>query len=302
MKQMAILGPTASGKTEAALHLANRYNCYILSLDSLSVYKDINIVSAKPSKDELVQIKHFGVDEIYPDVEFNANIFADIYNDAKKKCLEDEKNLIIVGGTSFYLKSLINGLSFKPKFSQQTLKKAKQDLQHLDKAYKFIAEKDSKFAQKISSNDPFRIEKWLLTYYETGLSLTLFFEKHPPKPVIKDIDIYEIEVDKDLLRKRIKLRTKKMIQTGLVDEIKFLEKKYTREPKPFKAIGIKETFDYIDGKINLEQLENLISTHTAQLAKRQRTFNRTQFKNVKRMSLNKIKDLTLLSYCDNIPL
>ena len=97
MKELSIIGPTASGKSDLALRLALENNAYILSLDSLSLYKEIDIASAKPSKEELSLVKHFGVDLIYPNEEFSVGTFAKVYTDLKQQCINEGKNLIIVG-------------------------------------------------------------------------------------------------------------------------------------------------------------------------------------------------------------
>ena len=115
----AIIGPTASGKSDLAISLAKKLNYEILSLDSLSIYKEIDIASAKPSKKELKEIKHYGVDEIYPNEKFDVTKFIEIY----KKI--PHKNIIIVGGTSFYLKAMIDGISKMPNITEEIKKEAK---------------------------------------------------------------------------------------------------------------------------------------------------------------------------------
>ena len=111
MKEIAIIGSTASGKTGLSLDIANKTNSIILSLDSLSVYKEIDIASAKPTKEERGDIPHFGINEVYTNQEFDVMQFINSYKNAKKFALENQKNLIVVGGTSFYLKTLIEGIS-----------------------------------------------------------------------------------------------------------------------------------------------------------------------------------------------
>ena len=105
-KIFAIVGPTASGKSDLALSLAQKLNSIILSVDSLAVYKEIDIASAKPSKEELSKIKHFGIDELYPNEKFSVIKFIEIFKNAKEYAKKHNKSLIIVGGTSFYLKVL----------------------------------------------------------------------------------------------------------------------------------------------------------------------------------------------------
>jgi tRNA dimethylallyltransferase len=277
MKEIAILGATASGKTSLAIDIAKEVNANILSLDSLSIYKEIDIVSAKPTIAEREGIKHFGIDEIYLDEPFSVVTFFDLYKKAKENSLKEGKHLIIVGGTSFYLKSMIEGLSVKLSVSDKTKQKIKKELLNLDSAFSFIEKKDPTYASKISSHDGYRIEKWYEIYFESGKIATEYFTTNEKKAIASNIEIFDILIDREELREKHQLRTKQMIENGLIDEIFYLEKKYTRLPKPMGAIGIKETFSYFDGKINKKELFELISIHTAQLAKRQETFNKSQF-------------------------
>jgi tRNA dimethylallyltransferase len=277
LKQVAILGPTASGKTSLSIELAKKVDANILSLDSLSVYKEVDIVSAKPTIQEREGIKHFGVDELYIDEYFSVAIFFDIYKKAKQESENEDKNLIIVGGTSFYLKSMIDGLSNKIELSQKNRKDLDTILLDLYEAYKKIEKIDPIYATKISSNDSFRIEKWYEIYLETTQSASEYFSQNEQKPLINKIKIFDINIDRAILRDRIERRTNKMIKDGLIDEVFKLETKYGRVPKPMGAIGIKETLDYLDGKVDKQTLSDLIMIHTAQLAKRQETFNRSQF-------------------------
>jgi len=128
---------------------------------------------------------------------------------------------------------------------------------------------------------------------ETKLTPSLYFAQNKPEPIIENLDIYEIETDVEVLRERIKNRTQMMLKDGIIDEVIGLEKEYTRAPNCMGSIGIVETLQYLDSKINKKELEELISIHTAQLAKRQRTFNKSQFTNVKKESLEKIEKIIL---------
>lgn len=280
IKQLAIIGPTASGKSDLAIKTALKIDAYILSIDSLSIYKEIDIVSAKPSKEELNLVKHFGIDVLNPNDYFSVDIFIDIYENVKKLCEKDGKNLIIVGGTSFYLKSLLSGLSTIPTIDAQTIDNVKKELQNLQESYRLLSDADPEYMKNITSNDAYRIEKALLIYRASSLTPTKWFEQNPPKPIIENLEIYNIDVDRDVLRDRISKRTLKMLSMGLIDEVCILEQKYTRLPHSMGSIGIVEVLQYLDGKVTQEQMLSLISTHTAQLAKRQQTFNRTQFENI----------------------
>lgn len=289
-KQLAIIGATASGKSALSIELANKYDGIILSLDSLSVYKDINIASAKPTLDERKHIIHFGIDEIYPNEPFDVTIFIELYKKALDFAKKNDKNLIIVGGSSFYLKTLLVGISNLPAISKQTKEKTANLLTNKQNSYDFMNAIDPVYMAKIKPNDTYRIEKALNIYFETKTKPSIYFEKNIPMPIITEpLPIYEIEIARDVLRDKIKQRTIKMLKDGLVDEVKMLQDKYTREPNPMKSIGIKETLDFIDDKISKDELIELISTHTAQLAKRQTTFNRTQFKDKIMIEANDIE-------------
>ncbi len=289
IKQLAIIGPTASGKSDLAIQTAQKMDAYILSIDSLSIYKEIDIVSAKPSKDELAMIKHFGIDEIYPDEYFSVDIFIDLYKKVIKKCKNNNKNLIIVGGTSFYLKSLLDGLSKLPDITKEIEDRVKDRLQNLQESYNFLKSIDDIYMKNIDKNDSYRIEKAMLIYEASSLPPTQWFKQNPPQPIITNLDIFNIDVDRDTLRKRIELRTSKMLDMGLIDEVCYLEQKYTRKPNSMGAIGIVEVLEFLDGKVSKDEMLKNISTHTAQLAKRQQTFNKNQFKNIISKKLNDLQ-------------
>lgn len=293
-KQLALIGPTASGKTALSIKIAQQMNAYILSLDSLSIYKEIDIVSAKPTLNEREGIVHFGIDYLYPNENFDVTTFIRLYHEVHRRCLEDKKNLVIVGGTSFYLKMLIEGISELPNISNETDAKTKIYLQDLQKSYTWLHGLDTQYMSKIEPNDPYRIEKALNIYLETGLTPTQYFKQFPPQPTVTEpLPIYQIVIEREKLRERIALRTKIMINDGLIDEICTLEKKYTRAPNCMKSIGIKETLAYLDGRYDKKMLSEKITTNTARLAKRQTTFNNSQFKNVIKGSVKELENMLL---------
>jgi len=276
MKMIAIIGASASGKSDLAFKIAKKYNGYILSLDSLSVYKEINIVSAKPTSKEIDEILHFGVDEIYPNESFSIMDFIGLYKKAKQKCLDDNKLLIIAGGSSFYLKSMIEGISVLPSLSNDIKEKAKLKSKNIEKAYEFLYKLDRKYMRHIKPNDRYRITRAFEIYLSTNATMSTYFEQNPRIKVIDNIDIYNLYIPKDELVENIQKRTKNMFHIGLLDEVRFLRDKYGDNISPMKSIGIKESISYLDNQISIEQLEQDINTNTTKLAKRQKTFNRTQ--------------------------
>ena len=293
-KQLALIGPTASGKTALSIKIAQQMNAYILSLDSLSIYKEIDIVSAKPTLEERAGIVHFGMDYIYPNETFDVTTFIKLYHEVYSKCLQEGKNLVIVGGTSFYLKMLIDGISELPSISIKTKQEVNRYLKDLGETYAWLYDLDVQYMSNIEASDPYRIEKALHIYLETGLTPTHYFKQYPPKPTVMDpLPLYQIDIDREILRDRITLRTSMMVNDGLIDEICMLEKKYTRTPNCMKSIGIKETLAYLDGIYDKKMLIEKITTNTARLAKRQTTFNNSQFENVIKGSVKELEELLL---------
>ena len=293
-KQCAIIGPTASGKTALAIALAQKENAYILSLDSLAIYKEIDIVSAKPTVEERAGIVHFGIDHLYPNEAFDVTTFIALYKTVHQQCLTDQKNLVIVGGTSFYLKMLLEGISPRPALREADLQTVQTMMQNPQHTYETLLALDPDYMRTIKPNDTYRIQKACEVYVMTQQLPSRYFASHPPKPTITEpLPIYEIAWERATLRERIRLRTEKMVADGLIDEIIALEKKYTRAPHCMKAIGIKETLMYLDGYYNKIQLIEKIAINTGRLAKRQETFNRSQFENVVRENLEKLKERLL---------
>ncbi|WNL26990.1 tRNA (adenosine(37)-N6)-dimethylallyltransferase MiaA [Arcobacter cryaerophilus gv. pseudocryaerophilus] len=272
MKELAIIGTTASGKTALSLEIANKTNSIILSLDSLCVYKEIDIASAKPTKIERGDIVHFGIDEVFPNEKFDVIEFLNLYKNAKEYAEKNMKNLIIVGGTGFYLKALVDGIS-------DGLKENTNLDMSLNDAYNLLYSLDKDYMQKIEPNDKYRVEKAYSIYKQSGLTPSQYFLKNPKIALSPNLPIFEILWEKDELINRISLRTKQMIKSGLIDETIYLEKKYTRAPNCMSSIGIVETLEYLDGKIDKKSLEDKIIQNTLKLAKRQNTFNKGQFAN-----------------------
>ncbi|MBQ2430468.1 MAG: tRNA (adenosine(37)-N6)-dimethylallyltransferase MiaA [Campylobacter sp.] len=267
--EFALIGTTASGKSDLALKIAKEFNGVILSLDSLSVYKEINIASAKPTALELESVKHFGINLIFPNEYFSVGEFIKEYEKAKSYAQNLQIPLIITGGSGFYLKAMMSGLA--PK-----IRDIKCDL-NLEQIYELILKIDPEFGSKFSKNDKFRLEKWYSIYKTTGEIPSKFLRENTAEPIISNLQIFEILWDREVLRDRIKIRTSKMLENGLIDEAKYLFDKYGFETKSLKSIGLKECGEFLRGELGKDELYEQICTHTAQLAKRQRTFNKSQF-------------------------
>lgn len=294
VRQLALIGPTASGKTSLAIALAEKLNAYILSLDSLAIYKEIDIVSAKPTVEERAGIPHFGIDYLTPNQTFDVTTFITLYQELYQKAEADNKNIIIVGGTSFYLKMLIDGISRIPDISIDVQNQVTHTIQNLNHTHQLLHEIDPVYMSTIEPTDSYRIEKMLSLYLQTGISPTEYFNLYPPISILKGaMPVYQVAIERDVLRNRIRHRTEKMVEDGLINEIFHLEKRYTRAPHSMKSIGIKETLEYLDGKYGIETLKEKITTNTMRLAKRQNTFNNSQFQTVEKGSVEMLRKVIL---------
>ena len=270
----AIIGTTASGKSALALKIARKFDLKIFSIDSLSIYKGIDIASAKPSVAELREICHYGINVLNPNEKCNAGIFLNHLREVLER--ENPQKLLIVGGSSFYLKSIIDGLSLTPNVSEIAERFIAKMSQNRAQSYALLQKIDSTFAGKISPNDSFRIAKGLSIYFATRQSPSAFFAQNPRQKLPCEIKIFELIKVREILRKDIELRTERMFRTGLVSEVRSLRQNFPHS-QALKAIGIKEIIEFLDGKISEIEAKSAIIKNTFALAKRQRTFNRTQF-------------------------
>ncbi len=283
LRQIALIGATASGKSSLALKLAQRHNGLILSLDSLSLYRGIDIASAKPSPAELASVPHYGIDLLDPDQPFDVMRFLELYREVADLAVRTARPLFIVGGSSFYLKILLEGISPLPELSPGIRTQVEGMLRDPERAFDYLRERAPSYAETLHAGDRYRLEKGLLILLQTGEDPREYFRLHPPRPVVEEpLPLFEILREREELRQRIRLRTRTMLEEGLVDEVAGLEARYGREPHPMKAIGIREVLEYFDGVWDYRTMEEKIVTHTARLAKRQRTFNRSQFDKVLR--------------------
>ncbi|PDX26675.1 tRNA (adenosine(37)-N6)-dimethylallyltransferase MiaA [Helicobacter pylori] len=263
----------------------------IFSLDSLSIYKDINIASAKPSLKERKNIKHYALDHLNIDEKNNAQLFKTLLEDAMR--VSSKEILLIVGGSSFYLKSILEGLSDTPKLSNEEVARIEREIATLTNPYIFLKSIDPNMAFKIHPNDTYRIHKALEIFYATHTPPSEYFKANPKKPFEHAISLFALSVEKNALHSNIKQRTKNMLDCGLIEEIKTIYAKYPKDSQPFKAIGVKESVLFLEKRLTLKELEETIISNTMKLAKCQNTFNKTQFNNLYAGSVEEIRHAIL---------
>ena len=275
-KVIVIGGPTASGKTALSIELAKAINGEIVSADSMQIYKEMNIGTAKPDEDERQGIKHYMLDIINPDERYSV---ADYKRQAKiaiQEIINKGKTPIVVGGTGLYIDSLIYEIEYVD--IQTDLEYRKQleervEKEGLQKLYEEARKIDECAMEKISPNDKKRILRVLEIYKQTGKTKTQL-DKQSRKDVQYDYKVFAINMDREILYNRINKRVDIMIQKGLIDEVKQIYNKYKMFPTAMQALGYKEVVEYLEDKITKEEMIEKIKQESRRYAKRQLTWFR----------------------------
>lgn len=276
-KVIVICGPTASGKTALSIELAKKIDGEIVSADSMQIYKDMDIGSAKPTKEEMEGIKHYLLDFVSPEERYSV---ADYKRDATiaiNEIIEKGKTPIIVGGTGLYIDSLIYNIDypeieFDEEYRKSLEKRAEEEgLQNLYEEAKKI---DSKAMENISPNDQKRILRVLELYHQTGKTKTEQEIESRKNEIPYDYHVFALNMDREKLYDRINKRVDIMIEQGLMEEVEGIIKKYRTYPTAMQALGYKEIKEYIIGNITKEQAIETVKQETRRYAKRQLTWFR----------------------------
>ena len=272
-KVIVICGPTASGKTSLGIQIVNLINGEIISADSRTVYKDMDIGSAKPTKEERMQAVHHLIDFVDPDKRYSV---ADFKKDAEKKIkeiLEKNKIPIIVGGTGLYVNSLIYNIHYNEIKTDLEYRKTLENID-VEELYKMAEEIDSIALKKIALTDRKRISRILEIYHSTGKMKTELEKESRHEPEY-DYKVFVLNMDRQKLYDRINLRVDLMIENGLVDEVKNMIKKYSEFPTAMQGLGYKEIVDYLNGNCSINDAIEKIKLETRRYAKRQLTWFRS---------------------------
>lgn len=274
---IVICGPTASGKTALSIELAKKIEGEIVSADSMQIYKDMNIGSAKVMPEEMEGIKHYLIDFVSPDERYSV---ANYKQDAKKaieKIISKGKTPIVVGGTGLYVDSLIYEIEYNDiEIDEEYRRKLEtiKEKEGLDILYKKALEIDPKAMEKISSNDSKRIMRVLEIYHSTGKTKTQQELESRIKEIPYDYRVFAINMDREKLYDRINKRVDIMLEKGLVNEVKNLLKKYNDFPTAMQGLGYKEVKDYLEGNLSYDEMINKIKQESRHYAKRQLTWFR----------------------------
>lgn len=276
-KVIVICGPTASGKTSLSIDLAKKIDGEIISCDSMQIYKDMNIGSAKPTKEEMQGVTHYLIDYISPEERYSVARYKKEAEEAIKDILSKGKTPIVVGGTGLYVNSLVYGIEYNEieidMEYRNKLEKiaAKEGLSSLFEMAKKI---DPEAMKIISKNDKKRILRVLEIYHATGKTKSEQEAESRKNEVKYDYKVFVISMNRDKLYERINKRVDIMIEHGLIEEVKQLLKKYKKFPTAMQALGYKEVKEYLDGFIAREEMIEKIKMETRRYAKRQLTWFR----------------------------
>ena len=276
-KVIVICGPTASGKTNLSIELAKRINGQIVSADSMQIYKDMDIGTAKPSKEEMQGIKHYLLDFISPDTRYSVAEFKKDSKEAIRKILLEGKTPIIVGGTGLYIDSLIYEIEYTDIQIDEEYRKYLEDIikeKGLETLYQKAIEIDPKAMESISKNDKKRIMRVLEIYHETGKTKTEQEQLSRKKEIEFDYKVFAINMDRQILYDRINKRVDIMIQNGLIREVKSLISEYKVFPTAMQGLGYKEVVKYLEKEFTKEEMIEKIKQETRRYAKRQLTWFR----------------------------
>lgn len=276
-KVIVICGPTASGKTALSIELAKQINGEIISCDSMQIYKDMDIGTAKPTIEEMQGIKHYLLDFVSPDERYSVANFKIDAKKAIKEILNKGKTPIIVGGTGLYVDSLIYEIEYSNINIDEKYRKELEeiaDTKGLEILYEQAKKIDPVAIEKISKNDKKRIIRILEIYKATGKNKTEQEIESRKKEVEYDYKVFAINWDRSELYERINKRVDIMIENGLIEEVQQVVKKYNKFPTAMQGLGYKEVVEYLNKEFTKEEMIEKIKMETRRYAKRQLTWFR----------------------------
>jgi len=284
-----LTGPTASGKTSLSISLAKKIykktgkSVEIISADSRQVYRQIPVTTAQPSAEELKLFKHHFINELEIDENFNAGEFGSKARKLINEILIDGKIPLVVGGSGLYVNSLVYGffdIAGDDKQLEEKFKEKREELYRIkeEKGFDYLLNElkihDPELFSAMKEVKERRVIRALEVFYVTGIPISV----HQKKKIEINFtpSVYGIQMDRSELYSRINERVLKMIQTGMIEEIKKLKDKgyHYKTHNSLNTVGAKEVFDYLEGMIDKEKMVSLIQQNTRRFAKRQMTWFR----------------------------
>lgn len=276
MKNLVVItGPTAVGKTDISIKLAKKINGEIISADSIQVYKGLDIGSAKITHDEMDGVKHYLIDVLEPTDDFDIYTFKQMAEEAIEEIYAKGKVPIIVGGTGFYIQSVLYDVDFEETEVDMEYRKELEELAKKngnEYVHKMLEEVDPEYAAGIHPNNIKRVIRALEFYHENNIPLSEHNAEQKENESPYNFAYYVLNDDRDVLYDRINKRVDLMFEKGLVDEVKDLELDNTNQS--MQGIGYKEVLEYLNGDLSYAETKELIKKNTRHFAKRQLTWFR----------------------------
>ena len=275
---MALAGPTASGKTRVGIALARTLGGEVVSADARQVYRFMDIGTAKPTTEERALARHHMLDVVNPDETYSAGHYASDASAAIASILDRNRVPILAGGSGLYLKAALDGFSPLPRTPRavrgRLLDEAKEDPAGI---YQRLREVDPVTAGRLHANDTKRIVRALEVFELTGTPLSVLHQQPAKRTEDWRVEWFGLEMDREMLYRRIEERVDRMIAAGLVDEVRELERRgYSRELNALNTFGYREVFDHLDGELDLAETAAQIKMGTRRYAKRQLTWFRKE--------------------------
>lgn len=272
---LTIVGPTAVGKTELSLRVAERINAEIISADSRQVYRQINIGTAKPSGEQLARVRHHFINELDIEMPFSAGEFARAANERIKQIFKRNHESLVVGGSTLYLQALQYGLADIPKTDPEIRLQLQERLEKegAEVLFQELKRVDPEISVTLDATKTQRLVRALEVYYETGKALSSYFERaSTPVFQYKTIVLYR---DRDELYDRIEKRVDRMLEEGLVDEVAgLLDRGVDPSLNALQTIGYREPVSFLQGKIDFDEMVRRLKRNTKRYARRQLTWFR----------------------------
>ena len=272
-----IVGPTASGKSKLAISLAKHLNAEIVNADAFQVYKELNIGTAKITKEEQENIPHHLLSYVSIDTDYSVAVYQKDFRRVVDNLLKEGKDVVVVGGTGLYIRASLLDYTFD---ETEKIDMSKYEVMDNDALYNELLKVDKESASKIHKNNRKRVMRALEIYLTSGETKSDIESKQEHKYIYDNVKIYNIDVDREVLYENINKRVDTMFDNGLVDEVKEILKNHSKNLKALEAIGYKEVISYLDNKLTLEECKELIKKNTRNYAKRQVTFFKHQFKTI----------------------
>lgn len=302
---IAIVGPTASGKTALAVEIAKHINTEIISADSRQIFKEFDIATAKPTTEETQGIKHHLIDVVNPDEEFTVADFADRASKIMENLFEQDKTPIVAGGTGLYFRILLENYDMPRvapnKKLREELHKIEQE-QGAEALYNMLKESDPVLAQKMHPNNTVKIIRALEVCKTLNIPMSQAQKKKPPLYDIKWLGLGHLNgKDRQMLYDRTDKRVDIMLEKGLEKEAHSLYEKYGKISSLMNTIGYQEFIEYFDGNITFDEAVNKIKQNTRRYAKRQLTWFR-QNKEIEWLDINDLplKDFSLKQILERV--